>query len=83
MKGNDSVEENILVLGVGNLFSALQPPHCLPHVLGLQGRGVSPLLTDIQCWNEGGREGGGGSGIHNRCTSECIMGFIFGDTLPY
>lgn len=42
-----SVKDNVLVLGVGNLVSALQPPHCFPHVFGLQRWCVSPLLTNV------------------------------------
>lgn len=44
------VEEDALVFGVGDLFPALQSPHRLPHVFGLQRRSVSPLLTDIQSY---------------------------------
>lgn len=43
-----SVEQNVFVLGVGNLMAALQPPHRLPHVFGLKRWCVSPLFTNIQ-----------------------------------
>lgn len=77
MKGSDSVEEDVLVLGVGDLFPALQPPHGLPHVLGLQGRRFSPLVTHIQCWKRK-------KGIRYMArTPQCIMGFVVGDTPPY
>lgn len=44
-----SVKEDVLVLGVGNLISALQPPHCFPHMLGLKRWCIAPFLTNIQC----------------------------------
>lgn len=44
-----SVKQNVLVLWVGNLIPALQPPHCFPHVFRLKWWRVTPLLTDIQC----------------------------------
>ena len=50
------MEEDILVLCVGDLFPALQPPHGLPHVLGLQRGRVAPLLTNIQGWEERAEE---------------------------
>lgn len=48
-----SMKKDLLVFAVWNLISALQPPHCLPHVLGLQWRCVSPLFTNIQCCKNG------------------------------
>jgi len=42
------VEEDVFVFGVGDLFTALQPSHCLSHVFRLQGRRVTPLLTHVQ-----------------------------------
>lgn len=43
-----SVEDDLFVLGVGDLPSCLEPPDGLPHVLGLQGGQLPPLLTHIQ-----------------------------------
>lgn len=43
------MKKDLLVFAVWNLISALQPPHCLPHVLGLQWWCVSPLFANIQC----------------------------------
>lgn len=45
-----SVEDDLFVLGVGNLPTCLEPPDGLPHVLGLQGGQLPPLLTHIQSW---------------------------------
>lgn len=45
-----SVEDDLFVLGVGDLPSCLEPPDGLPHVLGLQGGQLPPLLTHIQRW---------------------------------
>jgi hypothetical protein len=50
------VEEDVLVLCVGDLFPGLEPPHGLSHVLGLQWGRVPPLLTNIQGWEEGDEE---------------------------
>lgn len=49
ISSRSSVKKDLLVFAVWNLLSALQPPHCLPHVLGLQWWCVSPLFTNIQC----------------------------------
>jgi len=71
------VEEDALVLGVGDRLAGLQPPHRLPHVLGLQGGRVSPLITHVQGWKEGG---GGAESHYSRAwtSTQCIMGFCFG-----
>lgn len=45
-----SVEDDLFVLGVGNLPTCLEPPDGLPHVLGLQWGQLPPLLTHIQSW---------------------------------
>lgn len=50
-----SVKEDVLVLRVGNLISALQPPHCFPHMLGLKWGCISPLLTNVQCCKDRNR----------------------------
>lgn len=47
-----SVENDLFVLGVGDLPPCLEPPDGLPHVLGLQGGQLPPLLTNIQSWTD-------------------------------
>ena len=42
-----SMKKDLLVFAVWNLIFALQSPHCLPHVLGLQWWCVSPLFANI------------------------------------
>lgn len=44
-----SMKKDLFVFAVWNLISALQPPHRLPHVLGLQWWCVAPLFANIQC----------------------------------
>lgn len=55
-----SVEDDLLVLGIGDLPTCLEPPDSLPHVLGLQGGQLPPLLTHIQSWTNRHRGHGRG-----------------------